>query len=66
VVEFLEKKYPWILSPELTAEMEKKLDLVEHGKLDWKEPVQLKHLIANVKICPNNFSTLGKRQKQQP
>ena len=39
VVEFLEKRHPWILSPELTAEMEKKLDLVERGKLDWKEPV---------------------------
>jgi len=39
VVEFLEKKHPWILSPELTAEMEKKLDLVEQGKLDWRKPV---------------------------
>ena len=39
VVEFLEKKYPWIVSPKLTAEIEKQLDLVEQGKLDWKKPV---------------------------
>jgi len=39
VIEFLEKKHPWMLSPELTAEMEKQLDLVEQGKLDWRRPV---------------------------
>jgi DNA topoisomerase-1 len=39
VVEFLEKKHPWVLSPELTAQMEKQLDLVEQGKLDWRKPV---------------------------
>ncbi|ADU97704.1 DNA topoisomerase I (plasmid) [Thermovibrio ammonificans HB-1] len=39
VIEFLEEKHPWILSPELTAQMEKQLDLVEQGKLDWRKPV---------------------------
>ena len=39
VIEFLERKHPWILSPELTAQMEKQLDLVEQGKLDWRKPV---------------------------
>ena len=39
VIEFLEEKHPWMLSPELTAEMEKQLDLVEQGKLDWRRPV---------------------------
>ena len=39
VIQFLEEKHPWMLSPELTAEMEKQLDLVEQGKLDWRKPV---------------------------
>ena len=39
VVDFLAERHPWMLSPELTAEMEEKLDLVEQGKLDWRKPV---------------------------
>jgi DNA topoisomerase-1 len=62
VVEFLEKKHPWILSPELTAEMEKKLDLVERGRLDWRKPVletleKVKELLPPLEKKPNDLPT---------
>ncbi len=39
VVDFLMEKYPALMDYGFTAKMEKKLDLVEEGKLSWKEVV---------------------------
>ncbi len=62
VIEFLEKKHPWMLSPELTAEMEKHLDLVEQGKLDWRRPVletaeKVRELLPLLNEKPNDTPT---------
>jgi DNA topoisomerase-1 len=50
VIEFLEKTHPQLLSPSLTAEVEKNLDLVCEGKMNWKKAVLLALDSLNVRL----------------
>jgi Topoisomerase IA len=37
LIDWLSKEYPWVIDYKFTADMEEKLDLVEEGKLNWKD-----------------------------
>jgi DNA topoisomerase-1 len=39
VWQYLRERYSWMICADFTAEIEKQLDLIEQGKLDWKVPV---------------------------
>ena len=37
LIDWLSKEYPWVIDYKFTADMEEKLDLIQEGKLNWKD-----------------------------
>ena len=61
LIEYLDKRYNWIIDYSFTKNMEDFLDEVEENKKDWKEFVKQLYEKTGLK---QNFESLGEKQMQ--